>query len=145
MLSIWKSCVLLFVLRALLFVTYANKNMLTNKIFLTVDNTIVKNFVKLRNSSSEVWYVDIPSMKIAEVAHWLLPSKSREKLPYRGLEDDLDALLKVLAGDEKKVAILKFNRQWQEMIQNNIYTLVHFGLVHHYIVLVGDEVSLLVA
>ena len=42
-----------------------------------------------------------------------------------------------MTGDEKKIAILKFNRHWQKMIQHNIYT-----LVHDYVVLVGDEVLL---
>ena len=141
---IWRSVAVFFAVCGFLLVAYNNKPRLENLIYLNIECTAMNSMPPSRCSSTSDSSADDQRVKIVEAAPWLLsPSSAQQRrFAYRGLENDLDALLKVMAGDEKKIAILKLNRHWQKMIQNNIYTLVHFGLVRNYVVLVGDELSL---
>ncbi|CAF1636687.1 unnamed protein product [Adineta ricciae] len=76
-------------------------------------------------------------------APWLL-SRNKFFFPYQNLENNLEALLKVMTScdNQKKIAVLHFSHQWQAICQNNIYTLVRFGRVRNYIVETIGEKSL---
>ena len=100
-------------------------------------NTDRDNRVYKRDSSSR----SSELMNIVLSSPWLYP-KSRTLFPYIGLHNDLDALLKTMAHQSKKIMILGFDWHWQSMIQNNIYTLVRFARTTNFIVPTGDEISL---
>jgi hypothetical protein len=93
----------------------------------------------MQNKQSE-WQ---ESADIALASPWLF-NKSQTRFPYLGMHNDLDALLRIMGKQSKKITVLGFNWQWQVMIQNNIYTLVRFARTSNYIVVTGDEETLLV-
>ena len=64
------------------------------------------------------------------------------KILFSNLSNDLDQLLIWMSNKTNKIALLRFSYPWQIMLQNQIYTLVKFGQVYNYIVMVGDEKSL---
>ena len=72
---------------------------------------------------------------------WLTSNHSSTTL-FRNLYNDLDQLLMFMSNKTNKIALLRFSYPWQTMLQNQIYTLVRFGQVYNYIVMVGDEKSL---
>ncbi|CAF1526414.1 unnamed protein product [Adineta ricciae] len=80
---------------------------------------------------------------VIESAPWLLP-KDKLLFPYHGLENNLDELLNVMTScdREKKIVILHFSARWQNICQNNIYTLLRFARVRNYIVEAIGEKSL---
>jgi hypothetical protein len=82
-------------------------------------------------------------LNIALSSPWLFP-KSRTLFPYLGMHNNLDALLQIMAHGSKKIMILGFNWHWQAMAQNNIFTLVRFTRTSNYIIVAGDELTLLV-
>src|SRR6202044_2573533 len=65
-----------------------------------------------------------------------------QKLLFTGLHNALNKLLTLMSNKTNKIALIRFNYPWQIMLQNQIYTLVKFGQVYNYIVMVGDEKSL---
>jgi hypothetical protein len=72
---------------------------------------------------------------------WLFQRPSASVLFY-GLHNHLGQLLTSMSDKTNKIALLRFSYPWQIMLQNQIYTLVKFGQVYNYIVMVGDEKSL---
>lgn len=72
---------------------------------------------------------------------WLIPNHSTDFL-FVGLHNDIEKLLAIMSDKTNNIALLRFNYPWQEMLENQIYTLVKFGRVYNYIVMAGDEKSL---
>lgn len=72
---------------------------------------------------------------------WLISNHSSKAL-FLTLYNDLDRLLMFMSNKTGKIALVRFSYPWQIMVQNEIYTLVKFGHVYNYIVMVGDEKSL---
>ncbi|CAF1617107.1 unnamed protein product, partial [Didymodactylos carnosus] len=67
-------------------------------------------------------------INIIESAPWLVPPNRYKQFPYQGHENNLDSLLKTMCDGHKRIAILRFNEQWQNMIQNNVYTMTRFNV-----------------
>ncbi|CAF2529438.1 unnamed protein product [Rotaria sp. Silwood2] len=82
-------------------------------------------------------------LNIAQSSPWLFP-KLRTLFPYLGMHNNLDALLRTMSHKSKKIMIIGFSRHWQAMVQNNIFTIVRFTRTSNYIIVTGDELSLLV-
>ena len=105
-------------------------------VFYTNKTVIVHNTVN--STKSETTYND---WKEIAANPWLFPHHP-SKVFFPSLCNDLDRLLRWMSNKMNKVTLLRFSYPWQIMLQNQIYTLVKFGQVHNYIVMVGDEKSL---
>ena len=106
------------------------------------DSTVITNTSDSRSLNKTD--VDRLEGKCSETP-WLMKRRA-DGLPYVGLHNDLDALLKLQSAKVgegyKGVSLLFFNYQMSTMLQNCLYSMVKFAGVCNYIVVVWDEPSL---
>lgn len=87
------------------------------------------------------WTTIYKEWEVIAAHPWLASNHSSTTL-FGKLYNDLDRLLLFMSNKTRKIALLRLSYPWQIMLQNQIYTLVRFGLVYNYIVMVGDKRSL---
>ena len=105
-------------------------------IFYTNKRITIPN--NINTTKSEITYI---GWQEVAANPWLF-SHHPSKAFFPTLCNDLDRLMMWMSNRTNKITLLRFSYPWQIMLQNQIYTLVKFGQVYNYIVMVGDEKSL---